>query len=150
MSLLPQQHPSGIRQQCQYWCATPTECSPFFINGVSSITRTASDPPTRRLASSARSSSSGEHLQGAADKKFCSGRPFPGATRSAIASTLLRSPGPSRPCTYNGIQRRCATFCRRSRKGDSQFSSSFPQSIAVPSSQVHPIVLLFPTQPTAK
>src|SRR4051794_10167012 len=130
----------------QYWCATPTECSPFFINGVSSITRTASGPPTRRLASSARSSSSGEHLQGAADRKFCSGRALPGETRSAIASTLLRSPGPSRPCTYNGIQRRCATFCRRSRKGDNQFSRSFSQSIAVLDSQMHPIAVPCPTQ----
>ena len=81
----------------QYWRCTPTECRPCLTRAVSSTTSTASGPPTRRSACSARTRSSRSCGQGEAETKWCSCCTWPGQTRAAIGSTLLRSPGSSSP-----------------------------------------------------
>ena len=76
----------------QYCRATPTECLPCFGRAVSSITSTASGPPTSASASSARTASRARRPGRAADEVVQLLVP-PGATRAASGSTLLRSPG---------------------------------------------------------
>src|SRR3546814_15969902 len=46
-----------------YCGATPTECRPFFGNAVSSITKNAASPPTRRSASASSAASNGAMSQ---------------------------------------------------------------------------------------
>jgi hypothetical protein len=60
---------------------------------VSSITRTASGPPSSRSAAFTNASSKGAVSQGEVETKWCSCWVSPGATRAAIGSMLLRSPG---------------------------------------------------------
>lgn len=55
-----------------YCGATPTERLPFFGNAVSSMTKTASAPPTRRSASSSSARCSGPSFQIPAAMKWCS------------------------------------------------------------------------------
>src|SRR4051794_5810547 len=77
----------------QYCRFTPTEWRPCFTSAVSSTTRAASGPPTSRSAAFTSSSSRDAVAQGEVETKWCSCWRSPGATRAAIGSTLLRSPG---------------------------------------------------------
>src|SRR3954447_21248505 len=85
----------------QYWRLTPTEWRPCFTRAVSSTTRAASGPPTSRSARPSAAltswSSRGAVAQGEVETKWCSCWVSAGATLAAMGSTLLRSPGRSRP-----------------------------------------------------
>jgi hypothetical protein len=88
----------------QYCRCPPTDCLPCFTSAVSSITSTASAPPTRRSACRTSSASSGAVGHGEVEMKWCRCGTSPGATRCAatrcaIGSTLLRSPGRNSPVT---------------------------------------------------
>ncbi|CAA9285456.1 MAG: hypothetical protein AVDCRST_MAG08-4166 [uncultured Acetobacteraceae bacterium] len=75
-------------------------------------------------SSQTSSASSGSVAQGEAETKWCSCCTSPGATRAAIGSTLLRSPGSSKPSRWSGAQRRCSRRASAARKGASHRSSS--------------------------
>jgi hypothetical protein len=83
----------------QYCGATPTDSVPLFGTPVSSITSTASAPPTRRSARSASTRQSGASSQAGLLTKWCSWSCPDSPSLAAIGCTLFGPSGPSRPRT---------------------------------------------------
>src|SRR3954451_22475896 len=92
----------------EYWRATPTECSPFLGNPVSSMSQ-ATAFGKGHSKRSAICCQSGFHSHGLWLTNCCRLCSLPSGRRSAMAPTLLRSPSSKRPRRYPPPQR-CRSF----------------------------------------
>jgi hypothetical protein len=134
----------------QYCRATPTECRPFLGKPVSSIIHPSTGPAAaiagRTASRTARSRTVSSHGDWPTKCKsdWCSAAVRSGRKRAAIGSTLLRSPGNSKPVQYerNGPTRSACPSARDNLTTYLEKRSSPPladhrRSIADPISSVN-------------
>ena len=103
----------------QYCRATPAECTPFLAKPVSSTIQASIGPPRASIAGKTRSrtlpgmaASDHEACPTKCSNDCCPAGTRDGATRAAIGSTRLRSPGIDRPVQWSFSGRARSTWPR--------------------------------------